>query len=100
MTKTEETPTSKDITEVVGPLFEQTIQDHYKDLEQLKEQVLRSMRPHSKLGLHKGEYRVHKTPIQDQQKGQQPYEINGVMVWAGSLKAAIKKARKLNLQQA
>ena len=95
----DQTSSSKDLTEVVGPLFEQTSHDHYEDLEQLKEQVLRAMRPHSKLGLHKGEYRVPKAVITEQQKGQQPFEIDGVMVWAGSLKAAIKKARKLNLQQ-
>jgi len=49
--------------------------------------------PH--LGEHAGEYRVERPVITEPQKGQQPYTIDGVEVYAGSYKAAVKKVRKL-----
>lgn len=73
------------------------IDQHTQQLEDYKQHILQLLRPHSKLGLHRGENRVIKSPITEQQKGQSQFDINGVLVWAGSHKAAIKKARKLQL---
>lgn len=74
------------------------IQNHYVELEELKQQIVRTMR-RSKLGLHKGECRVSKSIIEHQQKGQKLWTIGNQQVWAGTLKAARKKAHKLQLQQ-
>jgi len=74
------------------------IDEHYQDFIEMRDSFLRSIRPHSKLGLHRGENRVYKTPILQPQKGQKQFEVEGAVVWAGSLKAAIKKARKIKKQ--
>ena len=92
----EQVPSVPPIASEFGP--EYVLHNHYQELEDLKEQIVRSMR-NSKLGLHKGECRVSRPVITTPQKGQTPFEIDGVMVWAGSLKAAIKKAKKLAAQR-
>lgn len=80
-------------SEDIDRILENT--DHLHRLSAYRDQIMQLIRSHSKLGLHRGENRLSKPVILEQQKGQTQFDVGGILVWAGSLKAARKKAKKL-----
>lgn len=83
---------------LVQPMGEPSILDGLHFHMEQRRAIERSLMRPSKLGLHKGECRVDRPVITAQQKGQSLFVVDGVEVYAGSQKAALKKVKKLKAQ--